>query len=175
MRHAVTPALLKRASARKLATHPARTALALATAATTIAVLAVGAEAATTLDATVAGRVTVKDESYVRLVKSSGSVLIDEGSAHGTIPGKVKVRFVYNGNPTVSAQITIYGHMGSIQARGSARLSSPTSSSPSFKGTLTISGGSGRYLHAHGGGTLYGVFYRRSYAITVQTEGALQY
>jgi hypothetical protein len=118
---------------------------------------------------------SVKDEGYLHLVRSSGSVLYDEGHAHGSFPGTVKIRFLYDGNPNVSAQITIYGHSGSIQARGSGRLSSPSSASPSFKGTLTITGGSGRYAHAHGGGPFYGVFYRRSYAITVQTEGTLHY
>ena len=122
-----------------------------------------------------AGSVSVKDEGHLHLVRSSGSVLYDEGPAHGTLPGTVKLRFLYDGNPNVSAQITIYGHSGSIQARGSGLLSSPSSASPSFKGTLTISGGSGRYARAHGSGTLYGVFYRRSYAITVQTEGTLHY
>jgi hypothetical protein len=118
---------------------------------------------------------TVKDEGYLRLIKSSGSVLTDEGPAHGTIPGKVRVRFVYNGSPSVSAQITIYGHAGNIQAHANGRLSNPTSPSPSFEGTLTITGGSGRYLHASGSGHIYGVFYRRSYAMTVQTRGALHY
>lgn len=84
------------------------------------------------------------------------------------------MRFVYDGNPTVSAQLTIYDHAGSIDAHASGRLSSPTSPSPSFRGTLTIRGGSGRYVHARGSGMLYGVFYRRSYALTVQTDGALQ-
>jgi hypothetical protein len=152
-----------------------RAALVLMTSAAATALLAVMLDtaAASPTGATASGRVSVKDEGYLRLVKSSGSLLIDEGSAHGTIPGKVRVRFVYDGNPTVSAQITIYGHAGSIQAHATGHLSSPTDPSPSFKGTLTISGGSGRYLHAHGSGTLYGVFYRRSYAMTVQTEGAL--
>jgi hypothetical protein len=133
------------------------------------------AKAATSPTASPARSFSVKDEGYLRLVKSSGSLLIDEGAVHGTIPGKVKVRFVYNGNPAVTAQITIYSHAGTILARGSGHLSSPTSASPSFSGTLTIAGGSGRYLHARGGGRLYGVFYRRSYAMMVQTDGSLHY
>jgi hypothetical protein len=122
-----------------------------------------------------AASTSVKDEGKLHLVKSSGSTLYDEGLAHGTLPGKAKIRFVYDGNPQVSAQITIYAHAGTIVAHGSARLSNPNSSAPSFKGTLTISSGSGRYAHARGSGKLYGVFYRRSYAITVQTEGTLRY
>jgi hypothetical protein len=122
-----------------------------------------------------ASSVKVKDEGRLRLVKSSGSVLYDEGAAHGTFPGTVKVRFLYNGSPTVSAQITISGHAGSIQARGSGKMTNPNSASPSFKGGLTITSGSGRYAHAHGTGAFYGVFYRRSYGMTVQTEGTLHY
>jgi hypothetical protein len=122
-----------------------------------------------------ASSVRVKDEGHLRLVKSSGSVLYDEGAAHGTFPGTVKVRFLYNGSPTVSAQITISGHAGSIQAHGSGKMSNPTSANPSFKGALTITSGSGRYSHAHGTGAFYGVFYRRSYGMTVQTEGTLHY
>ncbi|HEX3692649.1 MAG TPA: hypothetical protein VHU13_04840 [Solirubrobacteraceae bacterium] len=125
--------------------------------------------------ASAAASASVKDEGKLHLVKSSGSTLYDEGSAHGSLPGTVKIRFLYDGNPQVSAQITIYAHGGSIVAHGSARLSSPSSSAPSFKGTIAISAGSGRYAHAHGFGRLYGVFYRRSYAITVQTEGTLHY
>jgi hypothetical protein len=122
-----------------------------------------------------ASSLRVKDEGHLRLVKSSGSVLYDEGAAHGTLPGTVKVRFLYNGSPSVSAQITISGHAGSIQARGSGKMSNPNSTSPSFKGALTITSGSGRYAHAHGSGAFYGVFYRRSYGMTVQTEGMLHY
>jgi hypothetical protein len=134
-----------------------------------------GAAASRTPRASAARTLTVKDEGRLRLVKSSGSQLIDEGPATGTFPGTVRIVFVYDGDPTVSAQVTIYGHGGSIQAHGTGDLSSPTSASPSFKGTLTISGGAGRYAHARGTGELYGVFYRRSYAITVQTQGTLRY
>lgn len=119
--------------------------------------------------------VSVKDEGRLHLVKSSGSLLIDEGTASGSIPGKALVRFTYNGSPSVTAQITIQSRAGDIHARGSGKLSNPTSASPSFKGTLTITGGSGRYEHASGTGHLYGVFSRRSYAMVVQTEGTLRY
>ena len=120
--------------------------------------------------------VTVKDEGTLHLIKSSGSTLIDEGQAHGTIPGNVRIHFTYNGNPTVSAQISIYPRGGgAINASGSGHLSNPNSPVPSFMGTLRITGGSGRYSHAHGNGAMYGLFHRRTYAITVQTEGTLQY
>jgi hypothetical protein len=137
--------------------------------------VAVGAGDAAAPRASAARSISVKDEGRLRLVKSSGSKVIDEGPATGTIPGKARIVFVYNGNPAVSAQITIVGHGGSIQAHGTGHLSNPSSASPSFKGALTITAGGGRYAHAHGSGQLFGVFYRRSYAITVQTQGTLDY
>ena len=143
-----------------------------------VGICPVGAPSASARDAPTAraaNHLSVKDEGHLRLVKSSGSQLIDEGPATGTIPGRTRVVFVYNGNPNVSAQITIYSRTGSIQARGTGRLSSPTSASPSFNGALTITGGSGRYARARGTGQLYGVFYRRSYAMIVQTNGTLRY
>jgi hypothetical protein len=117
----------------------------------------------------------VHDEGHLRFVHASGSVIIDEGSVSGTFPGSVRVHFLYDGEPEVSAQFTITGHGGSISARGTGRLSSPTSSSPSFSGRMTITSGSGRYAHVHGGGELFGVYYRRSYALTVQAIGKLPY
>jgi hypothetical protein len=117
----------------------------------------------------------VRDEGRLRYIRSSGEQIIDEGRASGTFPGWVKVRFLYNGEPTVSARFTIYGSGGSVSASGTARLSSPTSPSPSFHGRMTITGGSGRYAHVHGGGELFGVYYRRSYALTVQAIGKLPY
>jgi hypothetical protein len=117
----------------------------------------------------------VRDEGRLRFVKSSGSIIIDEGRVSGTFPGSVKVRFLYDGEPTVSAQFTISGSGGSISAHGRARLSSPTSPSPSFRGSMVITGGTGRYARIHGGGDLFGVYYRRSYGLTVQAIGKLTY
>ena len=118
---------------------------------------------------------SVRDQGRLHLVRSSGSLLIDEGRASGTLPGSVYVRFVYDGSPTVTAQLTIAGPGWSLRARGSGRLSSPTSPAPSFRGSLAIVGGSGRYARARGSGELFGVFYRRSYGLTVQAIGKLTY
>jgi hypothetical protein len=118
---------------------------------------------------------SVKDEAKLHFVKSSGSTLIDEGSTTGTIPGRVRIVFTYNGSPNVSSQLTIYGHSGSLRVHASGKLSSPTNPKPSFKGSLSVSGGSGAYAHASGKGTLYGVFNRRSYAMVVQTQGTIAY
>jgi len=122
-----------------------------------------------------AATLSVKDEGNLHFVKSSGSTLIDEGRASGTIPGNVRIHFTYNGNPAVSAQITIYGAHGTLQVRATGHLSNPTNPNPSFSGALTVTGGSGRYSHAHGSGKLYGVYHRRSYGMVVQTEGTVHY
>lgn len=129
-----------------------------------------------TLAAPAAARVlSVRDEGHLRFVHSSGSQLIDEGPISGTINGHVRVRFTYNGDPNVSSTLTIYSRPGSISVRASGRLSSPTSPSPSFRGSLRIVGGTGRYAHASGTGELFGVFYRRSYGMVVQTIGRMRY
>jgi phage gpG-like protein len=131
------------------------------------ATVVAGAHAASVLN--------VRDEGHLRFVHSSGSEIVDEGPVSGTFPGSVKARFVYDGEPQVSAQFTITGRDGSVSARGSGRLSSPTSPSPSFRGHMTITGGSGRYAHIHGGGELFGVYNRRSYALIVQAIAKLRY
>jgi hypothetical protein len=117
----------------------------------------------------------VSDEGRLRFTRASGSLLLDEGRATGSFPGWVKARFVYDGEPDVHAQFTITGAHGSVIARGTGRLSSPTSRTPSFKGTLRVTGGTGRYAHIHGGGELFGVFNRRSYGLTVQAIAKLPY
>jgi hypothetical protein len=117
----------------------------------------------------------VRDEGRLRFISASGSVLIDEGPASGTLPGRVRLHFTYTGSPTVSAQFTVYGAGWSIRAQGQGRLNNPTSPRPSFRGMLRITGGSGRYAHAHGTGELFGAFNRRNYGVTVQAIGKLSY
>jgi hypothetical protein len=116
---------------------------------------------------------TVKDEGHLHLVRESGSLLVEEGTATGTLPGTVKVRF--DVGPTISAQFTIYARGGgSIAGHGSGKLHS-TSAYSTFGGALSVTSGTGRFAHARGSGGLYGAINRRTYALTVQTIGKLSY
>jgi phage gpG-like protein len=140
------------------------------TAALSVIVVAVAA----TSSALAARVLNVRDEGKLHFITSNGSEIIDEGEATGTVPGNVRVHFIYNGEPAVSARFTIYGHSGSISGRASGRLSNLTSPDPSFRGAFTITGGSRRYAHIHGTGELFGVFTRRGknkYSLVVQTIG----
>jgi hypothetical protein len=114
------------------------------------------------------------DEAHLHYVrhKSSGSRLFEEGTARGTLPGGVRAEC--NVGSTFTATVTIYTSAGSIRGHGTA---TPHASGvyESFAGSLTITGGTGRYAHAHGHAGLYGLFNRRTYAVTVQTTGSLSY
>jgi hypothetical protein len=118
----------------------------------------------------------VHDEGRLHYINSSGSLIREEGAATGTLAGRLQVHFLYDGSPTVTASFTISGNGWSLDGRGTGRLNNPNSPSPSFRGAMSITGGSGRYAHAHGSGEMFGVFYRRGhYALTVQTLGELHY
>jgi hypothetical protein len=115
----------------------------------------------------------VRDEGHLHLVSESGSLLVEQGPATGTLPGTVKVRF--DVGATIAAQFTIYAHGGgSISGHGSGMLHS-TSVYSTFGGTLTVTGGTGRFRRARGSGGLYGAINRKTYALTVQTIGKLSY
>lgn len=119
----------------------------------------------------------VHDEGRLRYIGSSGSLLREEGVATGTLPGQLRVHFMYSGaTTTIKASFTIRGSGWSLSGEGRGTLNNPNSASPSFRGPMSITSGTGRYAHAHGRGELFGVFYRRRhYALTVQTLGQLHY
>jgi hypothetical protein len=113
------------------------------------------------------------DEAHLHVVNASGSLLVEEGPASGDLPGKVEVRFRVGAD--VSGTFILYPHGGgSITGHGQGALHS-TSSYASFAGSLTITGGTGRYRHAHGTGGLYGTVNRRNDDLVVQTTGKLYF
>jgi len=115
---------------------------------------------------------SVNDTGHLHLLKAFGSVLMEEGSVGGTLPGRAKVRLTVGS--TVTASFTIRASGGAIYGSGRAALHS-SGRYASFGGSLSVSHGSGRYARAHGSGRLYGVIDRRTDALTVQTVGTLSY
>ncbi len=124
------------------------------------------AQAARALKATDEARMT-----YVKH-RSTATRLFEEGTAHGTLPGSMHAYLSLGA--TFSASFTIYTNSGTIDGHGTA---TPHGGGlyESFVGTLTVTGGTGRYTHARGQAGLYGIFNRRTYALTVQTTGSLSY
>jgi hypothetical protein len=122
------------------------------------------ARAAHTLNAT--------DTAHLRYIRSSGSLLYEEGAASGTLPGTMRAHC--NVGAILTASFTIYTHDGTITGHGSA---TPHGSGTyeSFSGSLVVSSGTGRYAHARGHAGLYGTFDRRTYDLVVQTTGQLSY
>jgi hypothetical protein len=140
--------------------------------------IAAGTPAACLADgasARIARVLSVRDEGHLHFTRSSGSQIIDEGFMSGTLHGSTRVHFTYSGEPTVSARFTVYGSGWSMSGYASGRLNNPSSANPSFRGSLTLTGGSGRYAHAHGSGEMFGVFNRRTYGLIVQAIGRLHY
>jgi hypothetical protein len=120
----------------------------------------------------VARTVNGTDTAHLHLTRSSGSLLFEEGSASGGLPGSMRAQL--NVGPTFSGSFTIYTRGGMIKGRGTA---TPHGSGryESFAGSFVVTGGTGRYAHARGHAGLYGTFDRRTYAVVIQTTGRLSY
>jgi tetraprenyl-beta-curcumene synthase len=120
-----------------------------------------------------AGRsLRASDEAHLRYVSASGSTLYETGRASGTLPGSMRVHMSIG--PTFSGSFTIYASGGTIAGHGTATPHG-VGVYESFAGSLTLTGGSGRFRHASGAAKLYGTFNRNTYALLIQTEGTLRY
>jgi hypothetical protein len=112
------------------------------------------------------------DMAKLRYAGAVGEQVYETGIASGTLPGSIRVHMIFAA--TFSGSFAIYTRGGRIDGHGRAR---PHGEGvyESFAGTLVVSGGTGRFRHAHGTAHLYGVFDRESYALTIQTAGTLRY
>jgi hypothetical protein len=116
---------------------------------------------------------SVNDRAELHLVHTTGETLDEEGQAKGALPGaiqaKLRVGATFSGTMVFSTQ------NGQIEASGTAQPRRGQGPIETFAGTAHITGGSGRYVHAHGGGGFSGSFDRRDYAVVLQTSGSFSY
>ncbi len=115
---------------------------------------------------------SASDTAHLHYISASGSLLYEEGKASGTFPGSMRVHL--NVGTTFTGSFTIYASGGSIRGYGSAEPHG-FGTYESFSGTLTVTGGTGRYVHARGHGGLSGTFDRDNYALVIKTTGSLAY
>jgi hypothetical protein len=104
--------------------------------------------------------------------ESEGATLVEEGVARGKLPGSMRARLSIEG--TFSGSFVLRTSGGTLKGHGSA---TPSGSGryESFRGSLVISGGTGRYARAHGKAGLYGIYDRDTHGFTVQTTGSISY
>ena len=112
------------------------------------------------------------DSAHLHLLRQDESLLFEEGKATGVLPGRMRAQLTVA--QRYSGTCTIYTNGGSITGHGVATPHG-TGRFQSFKGTLTITGGSGRFRDAHGRTGLYGTFDRRTFSLVIQTTGNFSY
>jgi hypothetical protein len=112
------------------------------------------------------------DTAHLHLVRQDETRLYEEGSATGALRGRMSAQLTVGA--VFAGRCTIYTASGSITGKGRATPHG-FGRYQSFKGTLAITGGSGRYAHVRGRTRLYGTFDRRTFSVVLQTVGKLSY
>jgi hypothetical protein len=133
--------------------------------------LTLGAAGASGSTARAARTVSISDTAHLHRTSSHGFNLYEAGSASGSLGGSISLHLDVVSTNRVTAALTVYPHGGSISgsASGSYRNEGATAS---FSGTLSVTGGSGSYAHAHGSGlTFSGTIERTNDAVTVHVSG----
>jgi hypothetical protein len=143
--------------------------------ATAIATLAGGVCALASDSAGPAARsaraIALNESARLHLTSRHGFTLNEQGSASGSISGTMYVHLTIVSTARVVAEVNFYPHGGSISGQASASYRRG-SSTASFTGAMSISGGMGSYAHARGSGLSFSGTIRRSdEAIAVQVHG----
>jgi hypothetical protein len=110
----------------------------------------------------------------MHLVHHTGTQnLVEQGIASGTVPGSLKAHiYLYYAEASVS--FTAYSKGGTFSGRGTLAYY-VSGGSGHFTGTVSISGGTGRYSHARGSRLLLsGIMTRKTFAISLQVTGSLR-
>ena len=112
------------------------------------------------------------DRATLHYVSSTVNVFYETGRASGTLPGWMRVHMRLGA--TFSGSYVIQTAGGSIRGKGSA-IPHGSGTYESFAGTIAVTGGTGRFRHAHGRTQVYGTFNRINNQLELQTTGKLYY
>lgn len=112
--------------------------------------------------------------AYLHLVRKSGNVLYERGTATGTLPGSVTARFV-TGVARVTGTVTFFPRGGGSLTLSAVGYPQSAGIVTRFSGSCAVRGGTGRFRRALGSGSFSGTANRRSWAVTVHARARLSY
>jgi hypothetical protein len=111
-------------------------------------------------------------KTTMHLVGLPGHVTYSKGTVTGSLPGTASARFVALSSNRGESTFAIYPSSGGSLVGRSATHGYVAGPTVYFSGTATITGGTGRWAHAHGTGlTFSGALNRQNYHSTLVTHG----
>jgi hypothetical protein len=139
-----------------------------------VALLAPSATAQAGPSARVAGTLAFNINSNLRLVGHPGHILNERGTFTGSQSGTIEVRFVSVTSTSGEATFTAYSSKGGSVSGRTATRGHVVGSTAYFTGTMTITGGTGRWSHASGRNLRFsGSVDRRDFHATTQMQGTI--
>jgi hypothetical protein len=116
---------------------------------------------------------TLNETGRLRLTSKRGFTLNEEGTASGTIRGKIYLHLTITSTNRVTAEANIYPSRGSLTGHATASYH-VAGATASFSGTMSIARGTGAYRKARGSGLGFsGTIARANDAVTVHLSGPL--
>ena len=114
------------------------------------------------------------DTVRLRLVRKNGNVIVQRGTATGTLPGRVKARF-RTSLTKVTGRITFKPYGGGSITMTAVGYPSSTGRITGLSGSMAVRRGTGKYRNALGSGTFTGTANRKTWAATVNARANLTY
>ncbi len=119
------------------------------------------------------GVVNLSETGNLRLTSHHGFTLNEKGTAAGTIHGTIYIHLNVVSTNRVTAEVNIYPSGSSITGTAAASYR-PSGAVATFKGTMNVVRGTGRYSHARGSDLSFtGTVQRSNDAVTVQVHGRM--
>lgn len=122
-------------------------------------------------EAKVAGVQSLREHGSLRITKNNGSSIEARGRVSGTLSGALSLRVIVKSAEKLGASLIGTSSAGALSGSGSATYG-VAGSGLSYRGTVSITHGTGKYSHASGGGIrIEGVMNRQQETITLNIDG----
>jgi hypothetical protein len=121
-----------------------------------------------------ARELNLHETGRLHLVSHHNEVLVEQGSGSGTLNGHITVRLTL-AYTQAAVSFTAYTSGGTIVGTGEGSTYAEGHVAH-FKGTATITGGTGKYAHASAHNIkLRGTLVKKTYTFSVEVEGKMRY